>query len=344
MQNGWLFRSPDGGATWTRVKEGLELRNWNIEAGQWYVANDAFTQYDTGSCSVRATVKDLLVHDATYTVRTRILAVSESNPAHWSGMAVGLPTVNTSWSDGILVGMRQNGEVFLWASGATRVSATAAVPNTAAYQTLGVRAEGDNYTLLLNGAELGTWTDPTSGWGDGYVCLATCKARADFDDLAVTGPPDFADNFNVGTWGNGYDLTKVAFSPTEPGVAYVLAGGEGIFRSADHGLSWSRITSSADENLYFYSLLASRHPGGNVYLTKGTFYPSASFLTGVYSQDGTVFDQLGAPSTNYYRSPIAEDALRPNVLYTGEYGPGFLIYLGSVPGTSGVNGPWMFLE
>jgi photosystem II stability/assembly factor-like uncharacterized protein len=342
MENGWLFRSDDGGTSWTRIKEGLELRNWNITAGQWYVQSNHLTQYAINTCSVRASIRDLVTHDGTYEMRTRVTAVENGDTNRWCGMSICLPTLQSAWNDGVLVGMRRNNDCFLWAGGETKVDAPAAVSNAGNYQTIGVRVEGNTYTLRINGSDVGSWTDTAAQYGSGYVCVATCRARADFDDITVTGSQSFSDDFNIGNWGNGYSLSTVQFSPYEPGVVY-LKGGEGVYRSEDSGLSWSRITTSADESFYFYSMLMSKHPSANVYMTKGTFYPP-TFITGAFSQNGTVFDQLGETSNGYYRSPIAEDALQPNILYTGQYGPGFEVYIGDVPGTSGVEGSWLFLR
>lgn len=329
MENGWMYRSEDGGGAWDRIKEGLELRGWNILAGEWYVAGDKLVQNNWNG-SERAALREFTAHDGTYEVRVRVTAVLDGNTQYWGGMSICRPSETSGWTQGVLVGMRRKGDVFLWADGSPRVYASNAVANASAYQTLGIGVDGDTYTLRLNGSELGSWTDPSSHWGTGSVCLCTSKARCDFDNLAVTGPPDAADDFNIGNWGNGYNLQEVAFSTTEPGVAYAHTSGEGIYRSADRGLTWERITSSDDENLYVYDILISRHTG-HLFATVGSFYPMPRFETRVYSPDGSRYEIVGSPATQSYRSPLAEDVAVADILYGCQYGPGFEAFTGVIP-------------
>lgn len=327
---GWVHRSEDGGQTWTRIRAGLELRDWYLVAGQWTVENNILYQNALNDCNVAFTARPVEVQDATFTVRTRITQVADGDILHWSGLSVGLPALTSPWSAGVLAGMRANGEVFLWSDGVTRISAVGAVGNTTQWQTLGIRVSGNSYTLLLNQSVLGTWTDSGNDYGSGYFTLATCKARGQFDDVTVTGGATFSDDFNIGNWKQGHRVQHIEWSRLEPGVAYANTS-NAVFRTEDHGLTWTRMTGSADEDLFHYAMHVSRFGSGNVYVTQGSFYPP-SFVTGVFVNGTGPLVPLGSPATEYYRSPLAEDALDQNVLYTSQFGVGPEIFTGPIPG------------
>ncbi|MER5934447.1 glycoside hydrolase domain-containing protein [Streptomyces sp. NPDC002054] len=152
--------------------------SWSVTGDQAYVQSDTASGYDTVSA-----VAGRAYQDVAASVDVRITGVNaDGGDTNWAGLTVHSQNP-TDRQTGYLVGLRNNGEVFVNRSGTTL--ATAKVPGYTSGQTVTLRAvtRGSTLKVYAGTAELISLTD--ASYPVGNVGLATGGASARFDNVRL---------------------------------------------------------------------------------------------------------------------------------------------------------------
>ncbi|MGW2545792.1 discoidin domain-containing protein [Kitasatospora sp. NPDC001574] len=152
---------------------------WSVTADGAYVQSDPLSGWETTSA-----VAGRAYRDAAVSVDVRITGVdaNDGGDTNWAGLT--LHSQNpTDTQTGYLVGLRNNGTVFVHRSGTTL--ATAAVPGYAPGRTVSLRviSHGDTLRVFDGATLLLTVTD--GSYPVGNVALATGHAAARFDNVRI---------------------------------------------------------------------------------------------------------------------------------------------------------------
>lgn len=256
-QHGYVWRSGDGGQTWTHIRDQMFSRHWRVGDGGWLVWNQAMKQDYEAYCNYRTAIDNQTFGNGTFECRMRITASKDNDPANWVGFTIRMNTPNDAFgTSGWLVFMRKNGAVVLYNPTDGAVINTGQVPivgDTSQWVSVRLSAVGNTFELLVNGTSIGTYTDANHRFdGAGYFGFVTCRTDAEYDDLVIQTEQSYTDNFNVAAQYGGYLGRWLTADPRTPGVFGLSTQGGGVWRSVDHGLTWQRITDTSGEGLVNY--------------------------------------------------------------------------------------------
>ena len=191
-QHGYIWRSGDGGATWSHIRDQMFYGHWRIGDGRWFVWNYAMKQDVTPYCNYRLTLDNQTFGDGTYECKMRIAQTNNDEPNHWAGFTIRMSNPDSSYIDsGWLVYMRRNGVVALFNStdkDVINVEQTPVVADPTQWTTIRLAAMGNSFELFANGASVGTYVDANHRYdGPGYFGFVTCKTNSEYDMTALLG-------------------------------------------------------------------------------------------------------------------------------------------------------------
>jgi photosystem II stability/assembly factor-like uncharacterized protein len=334
-QYGYIWRSTDGGATWSHVRDRMFYQDWRIGDGEWYIINGAMHQRVRTICNYRVNLDQHTFGDGSYECRVRILGSNNDDMAKWAGFVIRMNDRDSHYGlSGWLVFMRRNGAVCLYnVTDGVMINPDQApvVADTSQWTTLRLVANGNAFELFVNGSSIGTYLDPHHRFdGPGYFGLATCQTESEFDDVNLQAGTTFTDSFTHSARYGASLARWLACDPHNPGVFALSSQGGGIWRSTDHGASWSRITPDSGEGLVNYRPIISSRLDGNIYACRGLGY--AWTIDNLHSA-GTAMQKLGQ-TLQYSSINVSEDPDDPQRLLAAVYAQGILIYSGAdVAGT-----------
>ncbi|HPD32493.1 MAG TPA: hypothetical protein PLL20_21070 [Phycisphaerae bacterium] len=323
-QHGYVWRSADGGRTWAHVREGMFYGDWRIGDGDWYISNYAMHQRINVYCNYRVNLDHHTFGNGSYRCRMRIISSYNNDPVNWVGFSIRLSDVDSHWgSSGWLVFMRRNGEVALWNQTDKTVLSSVAVADPAQWTTIRLDAWGNQFELFVNETSIGTYTDPNHRWdGPGYFGLVTCKTESDYDDVFIAAETNYADDFGVSVQYPASMGRWLAADAHNPGVFALSTQGAGVWRTADHGATWERITDTAGEGKVNYRPMISSGYSGNIYVCRGSGY---SWSIDNFHSQGAVRQKIGQ-TLSYSSLVLGEDWLNPQRLFAAVYAQGILVY------------------
>ncbi len=328
-QNGYVWRSMDGGANWTHIRDGMFYGDWRIGHGYWRLVGGEMRQEQTCCGGYHVNLDGATFGDGVYECRIRILDSNEGQTQYWAGMLIRTASPDSQFTDsGWLVFMRRNGVIALWNVVDQTVINAAEVPivsDTSQFVTIRLEANGNQFALYADDTLVGMYTDSNHRFdGPGYVALQTNRTQAAFDDLSITGGSSFSDSFDPATQFGAYWGRWVSADPHTPGrFAYATQWG-GLWFSTDHGASWYRISTDAQGGYLHYRPLFSLLRGGNLYACSGTGY---SWRIHSYRDDGLTRQAVGQP-LSYSTWLLGEDPHDANRLYAALYDLGISVYEG----------------
>ena len=168
---------------------------------------------------------------------------------------------------------------------------------------------GQTFRPLLNNLRASS-VDDLGFDADGRLLVAVTHTKTlfrqtnglDFQPIGVTPA------IQVNSFSN--DAHSVAASPRDASVILVATFGQGLFRTADGGHSWTNAAVTGSPAFYFNTRMAFANPT-RVYLASPQVRP------GLYRSDDA--GQTFALLTNQPVGALAVDPRDPNVLYLGDY-------------------------
>ena len=326
---GYVWRTTNGGASWTQTREGLFTPNWWADDGYWYCSGNVMRQWwMSGGYALRLT--DGTYGDGSYEARVRITDTLDGNTMKWAGFICGAPTeAGNHAAGGYLAGVRRNGELFLWnVVDGTVISAPGFVADPMSWTTIRLEVSGWNFTLYANGDPAGAWTDAAHLYGDGHFKLVTSGSEASFDDVHIDSAADYDDAFSHGTFVGAHFACGIEFDPHAAGVCYLRTQWGGAYISEDSAATWRKITGQEDWKLFWY-FTPSRVRPGTAYVCSGYGY---DWDVWVVTDLGDTWQRIGG-TVGASLLYIGEDRFDADRLYTGGYEVGALIYDGPIPGT-----------
>ncbi len=323
-QYGYVWRSGDGGQTWTHIRDRMFYGDWRIGDGEWSILNYVMRQRIQPYCNYRVNLDHHTFGNGSYQCRMRIVNSYNSDPVNWAGFTVRLDHVDSHYgSSGWLVFMRRNGEVALWNQIEKTVLSAVAVPDPTQWTTIRLDAVGNQFELFVNGVSIGTYTDPNHRWdGPGYYGLVTCKTESEFDDVSITAETSYTDAFGVSKQYSANSGRWFAADPHHAGAFVMTTQGGGVWRTADHGATWQRISDVSGEGTVNYRPLISSGYSSNIYVCRGSGY---SWSIDNFHSQGTVKQKVGQ-TLSYSSLVVTEDLLNPQRLFAAVYAQGILVY------------------
>ena len=173
--------------------------NWKHTSGTWTVANgsscqaEEYCQTDTAQWAA-STIKGRAYSDAVLTFDVAIVNDGGIS-ANWAG-AVVRSANGTDIDTGYLIGLRNNGHLFIYRSGATLAQTTSPVPGYVPghYMTIKVVARGNTIQAFVgnNASTLVSLNANDNGFLVGNIALATASA-AKFRNVVVNAEQNFAE-------------------------------------------------------------------------------------------------------------------------------------------------------
>ncbi|WP_405063869.1 discoidin domain-containing protein [Kribbella sp. NBC_01505] len=164
---------------------GAGSQSWQPNAGDWSVSGGALTQTNTGGWNYVAGLEGRAYGDVSASVDLQIRGVnSNGGNTNWAGLVV--RNLNpTDFESGYLVAQRNNGEVFVFKSGATLGKGQAVGYAPGQVNRLRVVARGNKITVYA-----GTGKDPVitvtdSAFTAGGVGLASGGVNVAFDNVRL---------------------------------------------------------------------------------------------------------------------------------------------------------------
>ncbi len=328
-QYGYVWRSADGGQTWTHVRDGMFYGDWRIGDGDWLIWNQAIRQQVNANCNYRANLDHHTFGNGSYQCRMRIINTKDDLTNYWAGLTIRLQNVDSHYIDsGWLVYMRRNGVVALHNNVDGTVINADQVPVVAdptQWTTIRLDASGNQFELFANGVPVGSYTDVNHRYdGAGYFGVVTCRTVSEFDDVSITAETNYSDGFGVSIQYPASLSRWFAADPHNSGVFALSSQGGGMWRTADHGATWQRINDVSGEGLVNYRPLISSGYSGNIYVCRGSGYSWT--IDNLHSQ-GAVKQKLGQ-TLRYSSLALGEDLLNPQRLFAAVYADGILVYEG----------------
>lgn len=322
---GYIWRSTDAGATWTQIRDQMFYRHWRVGDGGWQVVNYVMQQWVAAYCSYRATIDNQMFGDGYYQCRMRVMSSANNDPTHWVGFMIRLATPDHNFGDsGWLVLVRKNGEVALYNKhDGSVLSVPGAVADSTQWHTYRLNATGNTLEVLVDGQSVGTYVDANHRFdGAGYFGFTMCQASGEFDDLAINAGDSYTDGFDVPAAYGASTARWIACDPHNPGVFAVSTQGGGVWRTADHGATWQRITDTTGEGKVNYRPMISSAYSGNIYACRGSGY---SWTIDNFHSQGTARQTIGQ-TLSYGSLVLGEDPLNAQRLFAAVYAQGILVY------------------
>ncbi|MFC5402753.1 discoidin domain-containing protein [Cohnella soli] len=179
--------------------------NWVHALGTWSVSGGEYSQSNASQWKAVSGVKGRSYGDFALTFDTKILN-DNGISTNWAGAVVRSANA-TDVDTGYLVGLRNNGNIFIYRSGTTL--SEAAVPGYVAgqYTTVKVVASGNNIQVFAGNNATALLNVNDSGYSAGNIALVTASS-ANFDNVAINAEQNYAEgktvaassSFTTGGW------------------------------------------------------------------------------------------------------------------------------------------------
>ncbi|MFC5403335.1 discoidin domain-containing protein [Cohnella soli] len=170
--------------------------NWLHSLGTWSVSGGEYSQSNASQWKATSAVKGRSYGDFVLTFDTKIVNDNGSS-SNWAG-AVVRSANGTDIDTGYLVGLRNNGKVFVYRSGTSLGEATVPGYVVGQYTTVKVVASGNNIQVFAGNNATALLNVNDSGFTSGNIALITASS-ANFDNVVINAEQNVAEGKAVTT-------------------------------------------------------------------------------------------------------------------------------------------------
>lgn len=167
--------------------------NWVHTMGSWQSGNGRYAQTDSSASNAVSAIREHAWADASVDTSVRIGADRAGTaPGSWAGIVLRNSNA-TDTESGYLLGIRPDGEVFLYRAGKTL--ATGHIPNFTPGSELPLHATIQGSTITLSTGAQRTqvlrYTDQQHGFQSGQIALASNELAASFGPIGISANNEY---------------------------------------------------------------------------------------------------------------------------------------------------------